>query len=176
MRRREKKKRAGNEGEEGREEEEEEERKGRLVSIREGEKGGTSGRRGAGRVAGGGGKARTPTGATFSRSFLRSFVPFFVMTVDETMTYFSGFSLPGCPAAPPFTPSLVLPPFHPPVSPQNTRAPGASWASFHRDSPSHGVFLFRTSRVILRTSLSLNPFLEGDLHVRCVNILAIAAE
>ena len=47
--------------EEEEEEKEEEERKGRLVSIREGEKGGS-------------GKARTPTRATFSRSFLRSFV------------------------------------------------------------------------------------------------------
>lgn len=66
------------------------------------------------REEGGGGKACTPTRATFSRSFLRSFVRFFVMTVDETMTYFSGFSLPGCPAALPFTPSLVLPsPFRP---------------------------------------------------------------
>lgn len=82
--------------------------RGRLVSIREGEKGG------ARREEGGGGKACTPTRATFSRSFLRSFARFFVMTVDETMTYFSGFSLPGCPAALPFTPSLVLPsPFRP---------------------------------------------------------------
>lgn len=105
-----KKKRAGNGGEE--------KRNGRLVSIREGEKGGTSGR---GREAGDGGKARTPTRATFSRSFLRSFVRFFVMTVDETMTYFSGFSLPGCPAALPFTPSLILPPFLPPFA-RNTRA------------------------------------------------------
>lgn len=63
-----------------------------------------------GREAGGGGKARTPTRATFSRArfCVRSFVRFFVMTVDETMTYFSGFSLPGCPAAPPFTPPPVL--------------------------------------------------------------------
>lgn len=48
---------------------------------------------------------------SFVRSFVRWFVRFFVMTVDETMTYFSGFSLPGCPAALPFRPystSLLL--------------------------------------------------------------------
>lgn len=118
------------------EEEEEEERKGRLVSIREGEKGGTSGRRGG---AGGGGKARTPTRATFSRSFLRSFVRFFVMTVDETMTYFSGFSLPECPAALPFTPSLIPPPSLSPGT-RETRA-CTLWASFHRSPSSLARFL-----------------------------------
>lgn len=71
-------------------------------------------------------KARTPTRATFSRSFLlfvRSFVRFFVMTVDETMTYFSGFSLPGCPAALPFMPTsyLPVPTLRPPPIPLSPR-------------------------------------------------------
>lgn len=130
------------------------------------------------REEGGGGKACTPTRATFSRSFLRSFVRFFVMTVDETMTYFSGFSLPGCPAALPFTPSLVLPSPFRPLSPGCTPPrvhPGCLRSSRHPQVLR--VFLSGMSRGYSSSSPpSLNPFLEGDLHVKRGNILAIAAE
>lgn len=98
---------------------------------------------------------------------VRSFVRFFVMTVDETMTYFSGFSLPGCPAALPFMPSSCLPvsiilrrrPSPPPVAIiRNTRAAsGAFWIFFHR-VPKSRAFSFFMSPVILRESLSLNSF------------------
>jgi len=77
----------------------------------------------------GDGKARTPTHATFSRSFLRSFVRFFVMTVDETMTYFSGFYSRGAPRLchshlPSYLPLFL--PFRPEHTRVHAAASGAS--------------------------------------------------
>jgi len=104
-----------------------------------------------------------------ARSCVRSFVRFFVMTVDETMTYFSGFSLPGCPAALPFTPSLV---HSSPFARNQARVQAASPRVHPRPpfiaSPSRFLFLCRLFVFFVRP-LSLNPFLENDLHVKRVN-------
>lgn len=69
--------------------------RGRLVSIREGEKGWCKREKGERWRK----SARTPNTRHIQPLVpaVRSSVRFFVMTVDETMTYFSGFSLPGVP-------------------------------------------------------------------------------
>lgn len=137
LRRREKKKRAGDEGTGY-----PSERVERVDAV-----GGRAGGREAERRS-----TYADTYAAFSRSFLRSFVRFFVMTVDETMTYFSGFSLPGCPAALPFTPSSSfplppLPPLPPPPPSSGTRmharVHAASGASvFFHCTPESRIFSF----------------------------------
>lgn len=131
---------------------EREEWKGRLVSIRERENGGRYKQEGEGD-----GKARMPTHATFSRSFLRSFVRFFVMTVDETMTYFSGFYSRGAPRLCHSHLPSYLPPFLP-FSPgtharARRRLECILSSSFHCASKSC-VFSFCVSRVILFVYLS----------------------
>jgi hypothetical protein len=104
-----------------------------------------------------------------ARSCVRSFVRFFVMTVDETMTYFSGFSLPGCPAALAFTPSPVTPLL--PLSTRNTRGvyapprvhPGCNLLSLHPTKSL--VYFLPLCRVLILAHifLSLNPFLVCKL-------------
>lgn len=137
-----------------------EKRKGRLVSIREGEKGWRE------REEGGGEVAKECTYAQREPHIqppVPAFVRFFVMTVDETMTYFSGFSLPGVPRGSAIHAFPASP--RPSVPPARVHAAsGASWAPFPPSPPffhrgvSCALFLpCVSSRVILRTSLSLNP-------------------
>lgn len=102
------------------------------------------------------------------------------MTVDETMTYFSGFSLPGCPAALPFMPSsclpvsIILPPSFPsPTLSFGTHAPPRvhSGSSFSV-SPSLVHFLSLCHLLFFANPFRLTPSRarKGDLYVKRVNI------
>lgn len=139
------------------------ERKGRLVSIREGEKGGTSGREAEKHV-----RQHAPHSA--ARSCVRSFGSLWWLSMKR-WHIFPDFHSRGAPRLCHSHLPSYFPPFLP-FRPEQACIPSPRVLGLLSLHPQ--VFFLHVARY--SSSLSLNPFPASDLHVKYVNILAIVAK